>query len=286
MIVIGKHRRTQKNLSAYADGELVAKEKQALEAHLETCEQCQLDLDGLRATMGALRSLPDVEPKRSFALTPEMITPARPAPGPAPALTYGTRLAAAGLAAALVIVFAIDISGGGQDGDESGRPVGFAGGPMAERDVPALEDSADGAPPATTIPEPAGTLTPLYQPEPGAAGGGVGVSGETPAADGGYTTDDAGGDEESIASDGDEVPADGSTADTTDADNNDISGETATDDSGDGSGSGEQPTPLTGDDGGFEILLALEIALTAGFAAALAGAVWLTIAARERAIRP
>jgi hypothetical protein len=287
MIVISKHRRAQKNLSAYADGELTLKEKQALEAHLETCEQCRLDLDGLHATVNALRSLPEVEPRRAFALTPEMLAPTRTArrPGSAPALTYGTRLAAAGLAAALVIVFTIDVSGGGQGQDESGRPVGFANGQSAERDVNALEDSADGGPPATTIPEPIGTLAPLNQPEPGAAGGGVGgASDETPATDGGYTTDDASGGEETVSS-GEEA-ADDSTADAADAENGGSSGDAAIDEGGDDAGSADQPASVAGDDGGFDILLALEIALAAAFAVALAGAVWMTIAARQRETRP
>lgn len=285
MIVIGKHRRAQKNLSAYADGELSAKETQALEAHFETCEQCRIDLDGLRATMGALRGLPDVEPRRSFALTPEMVTPARPAPspGPAPALTYGTRLAAAGLAAALVIVFAIDLSASDNPGSDAGQTVPLS----AERELSSFEDSAEGPAARTTGPEPASTLSPLSQPLPGgAAGGEGGASDETPAADSGDVAADAGGAEEMFTADGEALPADESTAGADDSGTNGLSIDAEIDDGTDDQGSPEELTPLNADDRGFDTLLAIEITLAAGFAAALAGAIWLTIAARQREIRP
>lgn len=286
MIVFGKHRRAQDNLSAYADGELSSKDKQALEDHLEACEQCRLDLDGLRATMGALRSLPDVEPRRSFALTSEMVTPARPAPrpGPAPALTYGTRLAAAGLAAALVIVFAIDFSDSDTGGGDAGETVNFS----AERGPSALEDAADGSLlEATIIPESAGTLAPPSPQATGGAGGGVGgVPAETPATVGGGTADNALDDEGKAASDGEDVAADSPPANREALEFDDSSQGAAPGNDTDAVGSPERPASPGGDEGGFDTLLALEIGLVAAFAVVLAVAVWLTIAARQRETRP
>ncbi len=49
-------------LSEYLDGELPAEERAALEAHVETCEECAAALADLRAVVQRARSLPDRPP--------------------------------------------------------------------------------------------------------------------------------------------------------------------------------------------------------------------------------
>lgn len=66
---------TLEQLSAYLDQELSSDEQAAVAAHLQTCEQCQRALAGLRQTVLLVRALPQVEAPRSFVL-PEELAPA------------------------------------------------------------------------------------------------------------------------------------------------------------------------------------------------------------------
>jgi anti-sigma factor RsiW len=51
-----------KRLSAYQDGEVTAAEKDAIEAHLATCEACRKQHAALQKTYQMLRSLPEIQP--------------------------------------------------------------------------------------------------------------------------------------------------------------------------------------------------------------------------------
>ena len=52
----------RKKLSAYQDGEVTTAEKDAIEAHLRTCESCRKQHEALLQTYRMLRSLPEIEP--------------------------------------------------------------------------------------------------------------------------------------------------------------------------------------------------------------------------------
>lgn len=58
-------------LSAYIDGQLPAREREAATAHLATCAICQEELRSLRATTLLLRSLPEPQLAKSFQLGPD-----------------------------------------------------------------------------------------------------------------------------------------------------------------------------------------------------------------------
>ncbi|HEY69584.1 MAG TPA: hypothetical protein G4O08_03270 [Anaerolineae bacterium] len=62
-----------KLLSAYLDGECTKRQAARLESRLQAEPELRRALEELRATAGLLRSLPAVQPPRSFALTPEMV---------------------------------------------------------------------------------------------------------------------------------------------------------------------------------------------------------------------
>lgn len=57
-------------LSPYIDGRLSPVEKRQVEQHLQVCEECSRELEGLRLTVSFLREIPQVQPPRSFALSP------------------------------------------------------------------------------------------------------------------------------------------------------------------------------------------------------------------------
>ncbi len=76
----GIARRDLERLSAFLDGELSPAEAERLGARLATDKQLSGTLEALRATTEAVRSLPEVSPPRSFALTEEMIRPRRAYP--------------------------------------------------------------------------------------------------------------------------------------------------------------------------------------------------------------
>ena len=65
---IGRHGRLRELLSAYVDGQVRASEASRVQEHLAACAECRRELEALRATVSLLRSLPQIQPSRSFAL--------------------------------------------------------------------------------------------------------------------------------------------------------------------------------------------------------------------------
>jgi Putative zinc-finger len=125
MLWLSKHARLRDKLSPYLDGRLTSAEIKSLEGHLVSCEECRRALDELRATVSAVRELPEVEAPKSFALTPAMLarkTPTLPS-RPVPSFGVGMRLAGAAVAVALTVVVVGDLTFAGSDGgvgDEAG----------------------------------------------------------------------------------------------------------------------------------------------------------------------
>ena len=94
---IGRHERLRTLLSSYIDGQVSPAEARQVEAHLSTCDECRRELQGLRATVDLLRTLPELEVSRAFTL----------ASPPAGVAAVGAYLRATGLAtsiAALLLV--------------------------------------------------------------------------------------------------------------------------------------------------------------------------------------
>lgn len=138
-----KHGKLRARLSAMVDGELSGRELTELSTHLDTCDDCTRELAELRALAVALQAVPEAEPRRSFALTPEMVAaPAKPAPpAPMPRLQVGMRLASAAIALALVVVFVAD-NGFGGDSSESNTANRDSGDDSASGGDTALESDA------------------------------------------------------------------------------------------------------------------------------------------------
>lgn len=76
-----EHQGVQKDLSAYLDGELDARERARVERHLQVCAECRADLESLRQTVKLLHLVPEVRLPRSFLIpVSESRTVARRAP--------------------------------------------------------------------------------------------------------------------------------------------------------------------------------------------------------------
>ena len=73
-----EHRYFEERLSAYLDGELTPGEIGAVEHHLETCSECQWELETLRQTTQWTRDLPTLTVPRVFTI-PVPAEPERPA---------------------------------------------------------------------------------------------------------------------------------------------------------------------------------------------------------------
>jgi hypothetical protein len=61
-----EHEACQDNLSAFLDGQLSAREYSRVERHLQECKACREELESLRQTVSLLRSVPMLQPPRTF----------------------------------------------------------------------------------------------------------------------------------------------------------------------------------------------------------------------------
>jgi hypothetical protein len=121
-------RHPRADLSAFIDGQLSQERHAAVQTHLARCAACQAEVDDLIETRAALSALPQTPAPRSFALTPDQIAaPVKRRPHRAenaPAF-FGMRIASAGIAVALALVFVADLGDGGSGGNnESARSAG------------------------------------------------------------------------------------------------------------------------------------------------------------------
>ena len=154
MLGVGRHSKLRTLLSSYMDGQVNDAESRRVEGHLASCDECQRDLETLRATVGLLRELPEIAPARSFTLEA-----AAPAVRETRIIVWATGFAAsmaALLLAALVLSDVFDVI------EQTGQ-VSMA--PMAERAVLAPEVAVAAPAAAMAAPAPA----PMPAPAPPAA---------------------------------------------------------------------------------------------------------------------
>jgi hypothetical protein len=98
-----EHQYFEERLSAYLDGELAPRERDAVERHVATCQACQWDLDTLRQTVEWMRELPTVPIPRVFTIP----VPAQPERVPQRRWRLVPVLQAATALVALLLVFAV-----------------------------------------------------------------------------------------------------------------------------------------------------------------------------------
>ena len=138
----GIARRDLERLSAFLDGELSPAEAEKLRARLATDTQLSGMLEALRATAEAVRSLPEVSPPHSFALTEEMVRPRRAYPF----LQLSTAVAALGFV--LVVGADLLLSSSGSRALDVPEQAFFA----ADQLVPEQELALESSPSPTEAP--------------------------------------------------------------------------------------------------------------------------------------
>ncbi len=143
----GIARRDLERLSAFMDGELSPAEAEKLEARLATDKQLSGTLEALRATAEAVRSLPDVRPPHSFALTEEMVRPRRAYP----ILQLSTAVAALGFV--LVVGADLLLSSSGSRALDVPEQAFFAADRLAPETEEQLAELAPAEAPALGIEE-------------------------------------------------------------------------------------------------------------------------------------
>ena len=149
-------------LSAYIDGEVTPSEAVRVEGHLAGCQDCASEIGSLRATSSLLRSLPDLEVPRSFALTEA------PAPvGFAPQLVWTTRFATSLAALFLVALLLGDVLGFvGQTPRRGSREQAFS---AVQRPAAPASAAPAMAPESEFSSLPGDTAKPAAAPEPAPA---------------------------------------------------------------------------------------------------------------------
>lgn len=148
------HARSRMLLSEHVDGRLDPRAEAKLQAHLSSCAECRAELEELQATVALLRSAPQTEPPRSFALPyaprQELAPQRMPRFTPARALQGATVAAAI----ALAVVVTGDLTGVIGEGPAS---IG-TGGPVA-----ALQTEAQADAESLAAPPPASPLVPMAE---------------------------------------------------------------------------------------------------------------------------
>ena len=136
-----RHRRLHSLLSSYVDDQVTVAEAERVDRHLATCAEGRAELESLRATVGLLRSLPELALPRSFRLTE--IPESRPVAVPF-AYTRPLMAAASMAAVALIAIIAVDLAEVGVSGDIVGVQT------VSEAPVSAMAESAMAAPEEST----------------------------------------------------------------------------------------------------------------------------------------
>ena len=175
-----RRRRWRELFSLAIDERLSGAEAAELQRILDRWPEARKELDAMREAVTALRAAPQVEPRRSFRLTPDMVEETAPEPvRRIPAFVP----AAAGAAALLVFAIiggTLDLFDGGPSGQESPplavAPLDVTAAPAPTTalratevpeatSMPAATSAMEAIEPrATAMPEP--TATPMPTPEP------------------------------------------------------------------------------------------------------------------------
>jgi anti-sigma factor RsiW len=134
-------------LSEYADGTLAADEKAALDAHLETCDDCRQTLREIAAVAAQLRAdEPDRAPADGWSRLSRRLTSVRPpAPIRAPRSRWSIaiRAVAAGVVFAATLGIGMVLGAAANEGTLSSSVLPFFKNRPVVRPLPAIAPAAD-----------------------------------------------------------------------------------------------------------------------------------------------
>ena len=130
-------------LSEYMDGRLSPDRHRRVEGHLEACSRCVEEMESLEQTVGLLRQVPIVGPRRSFVLGEEAVAAPARRETRMPVLAYGAAAVVA------VLLFAVVLSA-----DLSGALSQGAPAPAASRTDAQVLLAATPSPQPTSMPAP------------------------------------------------------------------------------------------------------------------------------------
>ena len=176
MWIFCKHQHLKpETLSEYLDGRLPDRNQGKAERAVAECALCQGELEGLRATVSLLRTLPELAPSRSFTLSAQPVTAPltaidRPSlfPSRVPAWAYAGAATLAGLA---ILLYALTDTGGlpsltwpsGSGGSpemamvqEAAAPAAASAPPAAPTIEPQAQPASASVPAMETMPSPSG----------------------------------------------------------------------------------------------------------------------------------
>jgi hypothetical protein len=174
----------EEQLSALLDAASAADSQPDAE-HLAACDRCQTELEGLRSTVALLRSLPAVEPPRSFRLE------APPRPTRLPRLVLWTRGLGALAAGLFVVLISLDLlvspGSGGVASPTSAplaQPVAATAGPQAQRALELARAPTPAGPPTSlpAAPRPEGATQSQPRVAPGDSARASSAAAEAPRA--------------------------------------------------------------------------------------------------------
>jgi anti-sigma factor RsiW len=135
---------SDEDLSVFIDGELRGRRLDAAQRHVASCPDCSAAIDALREVKTLVSRLPQVEPSRSFVLSPSMAGVGQTRPQPAPRRTSFAFVPAVALTL-LVALFAADLTV--STSDSSNDEASTASEAMVAKDASSnvAADSAGGA---------------------------------------------------------------------------------------------------------------------------------------------
>jgi hypothetical protein len=126
-------------LSEYIDGRLAPGDVARLESHVATCPECTAQLAGMRRAIAALRSLPEVDAPRSFAINEAMV---RPVSTYRPPRWQAIAAPAAGMAVVFVLLLGGDLATSIDSEDDEDVVEDAASEELLQMDALASEEAA------------------------------------------------------------------------------------------------------------------------------------------------
>jgi len=145
-----RHPVSEEYLSVYLDGRLPARDKERVDAHLQSCADCSRKLEEMQSLVAEMRRLPQATAPRSFAISPELAAAARREAGRARqdertgARRVYLGLSGATVAAAVLLVAVVGVDLFASRGGGQGQATGIVATSRQAAGSAATDQAAEG----------------------------------------------------------------------------------------------------------------------------------------------